>query len=534
MPRPGWAAHIALIGIGAVGAPILAQTTPPVVIQPPSSSENPAPPPLPAAQVPPVNVAVEPPRAGAIDPGFRLDTLAPAPLPVAPGSRAPQPGAVSLPPPTARPLEIDPSTDPILQLARNAEPADEFRRQVQHAVDLHPALEENEAYAEEARYALYQQRAAMMPSAEINLIGFQVLGREFGDNSNDNIVERTRAERRFDELATVNQLVTDFGATSRRVEAAGERLRAAALGVDTAAEQVALNTVAAWYDVYSLRTILAITEAYRADQERSRRDIEERIRQGASAPVDAALVENSLAQLDIRAARFQQQLASAEARFRELTGARPRDGLMRAPELGQIPPSLEAAREAASTTPATRAARLQARAAESDAIATRRDLLPSVSASVNAGRYGVLESPRNYDVVARITLRQRLFGGLPQRAKAAGAHADALDARARRIAEENAREAATAFSDLEALDRQLEALESAYLATLETRNATKLRFDATRGTLFDVIDASDTYYTAAVGYVQALAQRDAARYVLLARTGELLDALEIPVYTLRD
>jgi adhesin transport system outer membrane protein len=55
-----------------------------------------------------------------------------------------------------------------------------------------------------------------------------------------------------------------------------------------------------------------------------------------------------------------------------------------------------------------------------------------------------------------------------------------------------------------------------------------------RGTLFDVLNASDTFYAAAVGYVQALAQRDAGRYVLLARTGALLDALQVPTYVIPD
>jgi adhesin transport system outer membrane protein len=258
------------------------------------------------------------------------------------------------------------------------------------------------------------------------------------------------------------------------------------------------------------------------------------VQRQVTAPVDAALVDNAIAQIDIRLARFEQQLASSEARFRELTGSPPPPVLMRAPELGRIPATIEQARAAADTSPATRAAQFQSDAAEKDARAARRDLLPSVSASIDGGRYGLLESRRNYDLVARVTLRQRLFGGLPQRAKAAGAHAEAQEARARRIEEENARDAATAFSDLAALDQQVEALEQSYIATRRTRDATKRRFDVARGTLFDVLNASDTFYAAAVGYVQALAQRDAGRYVLLARTGALLDALQVPTYVIPD
>ncbi|WP_390547382.1 TolC family protein [Qipengyuania sp. MTN3-11] len=540
---------MAACAIAAGGAPlsIAAQPTPPIVIQPPASAENPAPPPVTSTEVPPVTIDTpdrgypmdSPARDTGIDlPGLGPDLDRPAsdrivdlpfPTPV-PGGDSP----TVLPAPSDQPLAIDPEADPVLRTAFTMAPREEFLELVHNAVALHPALDETSGFATEAQYALYQQEAALLPSAEVNIVGFQVIDRQFEGDQIDNIVERTRPDRRFDYLAAVNQLLIDFGATSNRIHAAGVRLRAAALGVDSAAEQVALNTIAAWYDVYSLRTILALTRAYRDSQAGARAAIADRIEQGASAQVDAALVENSIAQLDIRAARFQQQLDSAEARYRELTGVEPPQGLLRAPELGRIPASVEIVRAAAQETSEARAARLQAQAARYDARASRKDLLPSVGASVNAGRYGLIEDRHDYDVVARVTLRQRLFGGLPQRAKAAEAHADALDARARRISEESSRDAATAYSDLQSFERQLEALRLAYIATRQTRDATVQRFRYSRGTLFDVIEASDTFYSAATGYMQALAQRDAARYVLLARTGALLETLEIPNYTLRD
>ncbi|UVI40869.1 TolC family protein [Qipengyuania spongiae] len=542
---------LGMVAMMSAGNVAMAQTTPPVVIRPPSSAENPAPPPVTSTEVPPVTTNVPdrndapgiPERNTSVDlPGLGADpTSSPIDRPaVSPQMSMPSPevssgqGIAQLPAPSALPLAVDPANDPVLRTAFDAAPREEFLNLVRNAVARHPALDETAGFAQEARYALYQQEAALAPSAEVNIIGFQVVDRQFAGESIDNIVERTRPDRRFDTLATVNQLVTDFGATSNRVHAAGARLRASALGVDSAAEQIALNTIATWYDVYSLRTILAITRAYRTDQAQARSAIEERIQQGAAAEVDAALVENSIAQLDIRAARFQQQLDSAEARFRELTGAEPPPGLIRAPELGEVPASVEIVRAEAEETPEVRAARLQALAAEFDAKATERDLLPSIGVSLNAGRYGLIEERRDYDVVARITLRQRLFGGLPQRAKAADAHAMALDARARRISEERSRDAAIAYSDLQAFDRQLDALRLAYIASRQTRDAVVQRFRYSRGTLFDVIEAGDTFYSAATGYMQALAQRDAARYIVLARTGALLEALAIPNYSLRD
>ena len=53
------------------------------------------------------------------------------------------------------------------------------------------------------------------------------------------------------------------------------------------------------------------------------------------------------------------------------------------------------------------------------------------------------------------------------------------------------------------------------------------RFRYARGSLFDVLQAEEAYFSVAGSYIQTLTERDAARYVLLARTGRLLDALGV-------
>ena len=53
------------------------------------------------------------------------------------------------------------------------------------------------------------------------------------------------------------------------------------------------------------------------------------------------------------------------------------------------------------------------------------------------------------------------------------------------------------------------------------------RFRVARGTINDVLDANESYFETAVGYVLAMSELDAARYVLLSRTGKLLDTLGI-------
>ena len=66
-----------------------------------------------------------------------------------------------------------------------------------------------------------------------------------------------------------------------------------------------------------------------------------------------------------------------------------------------------------------------------------------------------------------------------------------------------------------------------------SRDVIAERFRAARGTLFDVVASEDAYFEAATTYIQTLTELDAARYILLSRTGRLLDVLQINPDALR-
>jgi adhesin transport system outer membrane protein len=157
----------------------------------------------------------------------------------------------------------------------------------------------------------------------------------------------------------------------------------------------------------------------------------------------------------------------------------------------------------------------------------RSEALPNVTAGIDAGRYGVFETERDYDVRARVTLRHRFFGGAEPRVEQAQARARSVEARADRIRQEAERDASIAWSDVQALEAQAEALRESYIASRRSRDVLFERFRAARGSLFDVLEANDAYFETAVAYVQAISELDAARYVLLSRTGKLLEALDI-------
>ena len=485
--------------------------------QPPLPAENPPPRnPTPPVTMPTGPVDAMPPR-----PSVLTDSL-PAPVPP-PQSTA---GPSELPQSTIDPLRIDLAGDPILNIARRSTPPGEFLSLVQQAVDRNPGVAEAEAGIAEADAARREARAGLFPSGEIGLNSSRSITRNF-ENDPDNLVERSRGLARSDLTGTLNQMLFDWGATSKRIEAAGARLRAAASQAEASADEVALSAIAAWYDVFAYRALVRLGDAFTVGQTELRSAIQTRISQGVSAAGDLPRVENYIANAEAAQARYRRQLANAEARFEEIFGTPAPADLGRAPIIpGPAITSKDAAQAFARATPQVRTAEAIARATRQEAKAEYKSTLPSFSAGIDAGRYDLIDSP-DYDVRGRVTARYRFLGGAEARVGQAEARADQAEARAARVRNEAEREAAIAWSDVKALEQQLAALESSYIASRQSRDVLAERFRLARGTLFELLESESGYFNVAALYIRSITELDAARYVLLSRTGQLLPTLSI-------
>lgn len=435
------------------------------------------------------------------------------------------PPPAALPVPTADPLAIVSADDPILNLARGSVTQAEFMALVQRAVERHPQIDEAVAGISEADAARDEARAGLFPTMELGINSQRTLARQFASDDQDNIVERSRPRGRTDLTASIDQTLFDFGATSGRINAAGARLRAAGLQAEEAADQTALRAIASWYDVFSYRALVILGAAFADNQGELRNAVQVRIDQGVSAPGDLPRVESYIASSQADLARYRRLLANAEARFEELFGAPPPPDLGRAPAMAGPLITKEMAQFLARAVPQVEGAEALARAARQDVKVQRAQRLPNVSAGIDAGKFGIDDV--DHDVRGRITVTQRFFGGVNARVDQAEARAQGANARASRIRIESEREAAIAWSDVQALEQQLTALETSYIASRQSRDVLAERFRVARGTLFDLLEAESSYFNVAASYIRAVTELDAARYVLLSRTGRLLETLNI-------
>lgn len=439
--------------------------------------------------------------------------------------RVTKPGG--LPAPTGDPMAIDVEHDPLLALFAETAPRGPFIATIQAAIERSPLRDEAVAQKDVAAASRSEARAGLFPVVDLSATYFRVLTRAFSNDPN-NVLERSRPSRRTDEVFRIQQSLFDFGSTNARIQAGSRRVEASIAGIDDASGQLALRTVSAWNEVFGYRALVTLGDRFSETLAELRGQLAERIKQGVSAQGDLAQVDSYISASDAQLAQFRRSLAGAEAQFVQLTGLPVPQSLARAPEPDVPPMSLERAQADADTIPPVVSAKRLAEAASFDTKAVKADALPGLSAGVDAGRYGVIENARDYDVRGTVTLSQRLFGGASQRIDGARARARGADATYRRVRSDAARDAAIAWSDVNALEEARAAIEANYIATRKSRDVLSERFRVSRGTLFDLLGTENNYFNVAVRYIQTVIELDSARYVLMARTGKLLDVLEIP------
>ncbi len=437
------------------------------------------------------------------------------------------PAAARLPDPDPLPLSVKTDGDPILAIAGAIADEAAFHAVIAEAINASPTLAEGKADGEAIWAAKRGAQSAFFPRIDLGLNANRAIAREFS-NDPDNVLERARGSGRFDATASVEQLLFDFGASQRRIDAAIERVGAAEAELDRKSETIALRAIGAWYDLFAYGHLTELAQNFIGRNEKLRNDVEFRITQGVAAPVERARIDSALASARLRLAQYQREYQNAQARFKELFAIDAPDRIVRAPapELERL--SDDALAERAAGSAPVRVAQAQARALRQDSKAARLDTRPNLTAGVDAGRFGLLEQGRrDYDVRARVTMRWRLLGPGDARADEARARADSADARALSIKLEAEREARISWADVGALDDMLNAYRDDYVASRVTRDAVTERFRVARGTLFDALDAEDRLFSAAANYIRGLSERDAATFVALARSGDLLRVLNI-------
>lgn len=391
-----------------------------------------------------------------------------------------------------------------------------FSAAIQAAAASLPILGERAEDVAAAGALRDQARSRLFPGLGVDITAARTIARDLQSPATQ--VENLVPLGRNDVIGSVDQLVTDFGATAARIKAGNASSDAARAELDAARNTALLQLVTTWFDVLAAQTATMVTQGS-IDRMRVLADgAALRFDRGVDSGGDVARARSYLAATQGLQIGFERQLRSAEARYLELFGVAP-DQLVR-PDAGRTIVGNGTIR------PELVAARAEERAAEAALQAAKADRLPRLDARVSAATYDLVRgSTPAYDVRAQLTLRQRFSTG-----GAEAARVSELAARRRsaalavdRIAAAMDREASVAAADVDGLTAAVRPLQSAYLNSRRARDLFAEQFRVSRGTLFDVLQAERDLLDSALALAQATYDLDVAHFVLLARTGGLIE-----------
>lgn len=449
------------------------------------------------------------------------------------------------------------------ELEARADPG-AVRSALADAVASAPESDAAGASADEADAAARATAAALRPRAELQLAGQAVISRRFGGDL-ATILERSRPDARLDAALSVDQLLTDFGASAARLRAARVRAGARDAQAEAVRNDAALRAGAAWIELAAARQSLGVAEAGRERLRALHARAVERERLGLGTMLDIARVDAALAEIDAEAARAGQAAAAGAERFRRAFGRTAPAGLAQLPPdlwegaspVGQRPggdtavlsqdtreetgrPAATAVQPAASDRPITlraampdvgqlpvvRAARADAEAAAREARAARADRLPRVTLGVDAAKYSLGRDVIDHDIRARVGLSWRFGGGLDERVGAASARSARAEAVLRAVTADAERDLHLAADAARARHAELPLARRAFAAALQLRALEAARVELVSGSVVDLVRAELALTRAALELVAALAAVPRAELRLAAAAGTLMAWLD--------
>jgi adhesin transport system outer membrane protein len=426
-------------------------------------------------------------------------------------------GAIELPPPSSAPQKISAETDPFLKALAEREGTALFDTSVMTGAANLPALGEQAEAVNAAKEIKDQAQSRLYPDLGVDFIVSRTLVRDLNNPATP--VENLAPLNRNDALGSINQLITDFGATSARIRQSSAGIAAAKADLDAARNQALLTLISTWYDVLEYRT--AVTLA--GDNVKRLQDLAQgaalRFEGGIDSGGDVARARAYVAGAQSQQVNFERQLANAEARYLELFGApAPEVARVVAPDV--IPSSNQGER------PEVLAAKAQAREAAAAVSAAKADRLPVVSGRLGANGYNVIQDGTPaYDVRGQIVLSTNFAtgGGQASRVSELKARRRSAELAVERIELAAARELSVAEADVAQLRLAIPPLEAAYLDSRRARDLFVEQFRVSRGTLFDVLRAERDLLDAALALSRATYDLDVARFNLLAKQNGLIE-----------
>lgn len=398
---------------------------------------------------------------------------------------------------------------------------DELRR----ALTEQPRLQAQLASEQAARLRIDEARAERRPQL--------TMGLEHRNSLRD--VDRNAFDQgsRVDAVASVSQLLFDFGASRQRVRSAQLGAVAEEWESRASAERILMEALHAYFDVLRYHTLVALAEDNVQQHQQIMKDVQERREAGAGSRADVLRAQSRIADARSQLVTLEGELAAARNMYQELFAAEPENMVLPALPVTVETTDAESVIDAAMrANSALNRSLKEVDASMASARAERNDRWPTVSLAFQGRQFDVDDrAASDTDLAVLVNLEFAAYTGGAASARVGQADARLQRARHERMAlqRELQNQLRSAVTDAQARRLAWQAQTLAVDADREALEAYRAQFALGRRGLTDLLDARRDLFQSVRQLIDQRVDWDLARFHYLFVSGQLLSVLDIPV-----
>lgn len=390
--------------------------------------------------------------------------------------------------------------------------------------EVQRALQNYAAVIQEIR----QARAGYYPTLDATLgYGYEWTDKENGASD----VELNRREARLN----LNQMIFDGFATSSEVKRQEARAASRASSLKDTAQRYALEASRAYIEVLRREQLLTLAKESLYNHVTIYDQIKRRTDSGMDSLASIQQAEGRLALSEVNMLAAENNLRDARATYLRVVGQPAPENPEPIGEAGLVMPASleEAVARGLENQPVVGVAQFDVEAAVAQRDAAKSRMYPRLDLEVERRWDENIDGTpgSDEDLTAMLRLRYNLYNGGADQARIRQTEHQIGEAQAiQRDAQRQIRESVElSWNAHEILMRQMEYLERHVLSSEDTRNSYKKQFDIGQRSLLDLLDTENEVFSAKNQLAEARMDDYVAQLRILTGTGDLLEALNVPL-----
>ena len=383
-----------------------------------------------------------------------------------------------------------------------------------------PAIRKSTAQLNGLRMGVEEKEAKFSPKVTLQT--------NFGQSTVDTVNSKASDQARTTTLAA-EQLLYDFGATSNEIAVARTRL---ASGVDKAAAErlnVLLSMLTAQLELQTAKKMIVFYDSNEKSRQQFFDLIQEKVNLGASSQLDLARANTKLLEAKAKIPAMAGDLFRSESAVQEFFGQVP-DFTFAFYQLPDIPVNFGGNIDTVvSRHPLSLEASKNVTAALHEFEYMKSALFGRVSLKLSVSGSRQPFTGNTNTTSGFIEYSNTLFDGFAQRARIAVAREKVveLEIEQERIERKVRQQLLTTLTEYQSAKETLEIRGKLLISARKSARDLYTAFLLNRGSLTDIFDAEESYFTAAESTLKAMTSLHHAYYKLLHDAGQLSNAFEL-------